>query len=152
MKYWRNWWHLLPASSAEMSSSATSPIWIWKIISEELELDDDCCIAASELELELEFAADVTFSEETSVATEDVSDSSLSSLVLEVDDVSSLSDPCNDSVTHVNKFHRVIYWIWRHIVGCRGEVQLGVQILGITGVLPLRWGLESHFCSLKVPL
>ena len=42
------------------------------------------------------------------MATEDVSDSSLSSLVLEVDDASSLSDPCNDSVTHVNKFQRVI--------------------------------------------
>ena len=36
-------------------------------------------------------------------------------------------------------------WIERYIVGCRGVVQLGVKIFGITGVVPIRWGIINLF-------
>ena len=52
--------------------------------------------------------------------------------------------PLPVSVGEINCDRYNILWNFaEYIVSCRGVVQLGVQILGITGVVPLRLGLVS---------
>ena len=49
------------------------------------------------------------------------------------------NNPLLASVGETNCDRYKILWNFaEYIVGCRGVVQLGVQILGITGVVPLR--------------